>query len=455
MSDDLEPSAEKPTTPDAPAAADEPKTESTPPAQPTEPVGVPMGPDQPPLPAIEPRNRDTRPFRPASGEDHITTIHLNPEVEARLGVATPAPEPATAAPATATSATSTPTTPATAPTSAPRPPAPPELATRLVGLAYLVPCALLLWFFVKNAMGQVGTESAMARAVVRAVAFLLPGYPALLALFAVATGKKPPAAWNVFGLPFEGWWFTTLATLAWREVRSFFSKPVAYIVLFVWMLVNGGWFFVIVQYYGDVSRGQDFQVPPSLHVTSSWVTFLVLVLCCPALSMRLLSDEQARGTLEALLTAPVTCAQVVLSKYIGVLTFYVSMILSTLVFMFLLKAYATEWDWGPIFGGYLGLFLVGGLFLAIGVFASSLTDNQIIAFLLAILPNLFFFPLMYLFNNLAPPDLKSVLEAVDVYAMTQELSRGVLQWKTVVFYAASTFSALFLAVRGVESHTWR
>lgn len=442
--------------------SDEPKSEAAPePAppgagaapQPVEPpadgVGVPMGPDQPPLPAIEPRSRDTRPFRPASGEDHITTIHMNPAVEARLGPAVEAPLPGAATPATPA--------PAAAPApAAPRAPAPPELATRLVGLAYLVPCALLLAFFLRNAFGQVGTESAMARFVVRAVAVLLPGYPALLAAWALVTGRRPPASWNVFGLPFEGWWFTTLATLTWREVRSFFARPVAYIVLFVWMASNGWFFVALLSYYGDPTQPRDYQVPPSAYVTSNWVTFMVLVLCCPALTMRLLSDEQARGTLESLLTAPVTCAQVTISKYIGVLTFYVGMVLSTMVFMLILKAYATEWDWGPIVGGYLGFLFVGAFFLATGLFASSVTDNQVVAFLLAVLPNLFLFPILSVLMSFAPTvEIKAILEAIDVFSMTQELSRGVLQWKTVVFYAAATFSALFLAVRGVESHTWR
>lgn len=338
-----------------------------------------------------------------------------------------------------------------------RPKAPADPWTRPIAALWLALFLFALWFLASQAMkSDLGTEDSALRGLVKALAILIPGYPAALAGLALVTGKRPPRAYDLLSLPFEGWWYSGLQTLAWREIRAFFYRPVGYFVLFFWMVVNGFFFLRLIEFYGGMDTlGQDFQQPPTGFVTGNWVTFFLLVITCPALTMRLLSDEQAKGTFETLLTAPVTPVQVVISKYLGVLTFYISMLAGIGLFLVILRLYAEEWDWGPVAGGFLGLLLVGMFFLAIGTFASSLTDNQVVAFLVAILPNLLLFPVLLLLEQVHADPWRKIMDTVHVWQMHQDFIRGVVQWKSLVFFGSTITLFLFLAVRGVESHRWR
>jgi ABC-2 type transport system permease protein len=220
--------------------------------------------------------------------------------------------------------------------------------------------------------------------------------------------------------------------------------------------VNAFFFLALLEYYaGAESWGKDFQEPPSIYVTGNFLIMFALAFLCPALTMRLLAEESANGTLEMLLTSPVTDAQVALSKFLGALSFYTAMLVGIGFYLVMIRQYATEWDWGPVLGGYLGLFLMGGFFLSIGLFTSSVTDNQIVAFILAVLPNLILV-FIFLVQNVVPFDwAKEVIRHVNVWELHQEYVKGVVHWRSLAFYLSSTFFFLFLAVRGVESHTWR
>lgn len=334
---------------------------------------------------------------------------------------------------------------------------PPSVGTRAVGAAWLVLGAFLAWFFGSEAFdSDLGTENVRLRAVVRAAAVLVPAYPGLLGLAALLTGRRPAPRWNVLSLPFEAWWYSTLGVMTWREIKGFFGRPVAYIVLFFWLAVNAFFFMALLDYYaGPDSWGKDFQDPPSLYVTGNFLIMFALAFLCPALTMRLLAEESSNGTLEMLLTSPVTDAQVALSKFLGALAFYASMLLAMGFYLAIIQQYATEWDWGPVFGGYLGLFLLGSFFLSIGLFTSSVTNNQIVAFILAVLPNLILI-FIFLVQNVVPFDwAKEVIRHVNVWELHQEYVKGVVHWRSLAFYLSSTVFFLFLAVRGVESHTWR
>lgn len=334
---------------------------------------------------------------------------------------------------------------------------PPSPGARVVGAIWLAFGAFLVWFFASQAFGSdLGTENVRLRSVIRAAAVLVPAYPALLGLAALLTGRRPDPRWNVLSLPLEAWWYSTLWTLTWREMKGFFGRPVAYIVIFFWLAVNGYFFLALLEYYGGPdSWGKDFQDPPSLYVTGNFVVMFALAFMCPALTMRLLAEESSNGSLEMLLTSPVTDAQVALSKFLGALSFYAAMLLGIAAYLLILRQYATEWDWGPVLGGYLGLLLLGAFFLSIGLFTSSVTDNQIVAFILAVLPNLFLV-FIFLVQNVVPFDwAKDVIRHVNVWDLHQEFVKGIVHWRALAFYLSSTIFFLFLAVRGVESHTWR
>lgn len=377
-------------------------------------------------------------------------------------VTTPAPVPATATASAQVTATTAPA-PAPAPASvavAPRAYAapPPDLGTRLVGLGWLVLSALLVWFFAGQAFGSdLGTEKASSRMIIRALAVLVPAYPGGLGLVALITGRRPPLKWNLLSLPLEGWWFSTLWTLTWREIKGFYARPVAYIVLFLWLLINGWFMFILLDYYGGPeSWGRDFQEPPSVYITSHWLAIVGLGFVAPALTMRLLAEESSTGSMEMLLTSPVTDAQVALSKYLGALTYFLAMLLSIGIYLVILRQYATEWDWGPVFAGYLGLFLLGAMFLSVGLFTSSVTDNQIVAFILALVPIMgVTFGVLLLKGVVTFDGARDIIDHVNIWELQAQFAKGVVQWRALAFYLSSTVFFLFLAVRGVESHTWR
>lgn len=335
---------------------------------------------------------------------------------------------------------------------------PPDLGTRLAGLGWLVFSGSLIWFFAGQAFASdLGTENAILRGIIRAVAVLVPAYPGALGLVALITGRRPSLQWNLLSLPYEGWWFSTLWTLTWREIKGFYGRPVAYIVLFLWLLINGVFMLILLDYYaGPESWGRDFQVPPLVYVTSHWLAIVGLGFIAPALTMRLLAEESSTGSMEMLLTSPVTDAQVALSKYLGALAFFLAMLLSIGVYMVVMRYYATEWDWGPVLSGYLGLFLLGALFLSVGLFTSSITDNQIVAFILALVPIMAMtFGVLMLKGALTIDGAREVIDHVNPWELQAQFAKGIIQWRALAFYLSSTAFFLFLTVRGVESHTWR
>jgi gliding motility-associated transport system permease protein len=392
------------------------------------------------------------------------------EPDAEQGAdAPPEADPAEAAPAEAPPAEAAasandpapelpPAVPLPAPGPEASPPAPVSVATRIIGVCYLVVAAVFVYSFSVDALGsQLATESRLTRLVIQAAAVLLPGYPGLLGLWALVQGSRPPESANVLGLPFEGWWFRTLGTMARREAAGILARPVAYVALFFFLLTNGYLFAVLLAVYGGDNVGQSFQVPVTFYLTSNPMLWITLILICPALTMRLLAEEAKSGTLEMLLTAPVTDVQVVLSKYLGAISCYVVMLLSMVGYLAILRGYASDtgWDWGPILGAYLSIFLVGAHFLAIGLFASSITRTQFVAFMLALIPilGLFFIRLAEYFVE--SQGGKEMLRHFDIYSLHEDMARGLVYSRTVILHLSGILLFLFLAVRGVESHKWR
>ncbi|MDE3090712.1 MAG: ABC transporter permease subunit, partial [Chloroflexota bacterium] len=162
-------------------------------------------------------------------------------------------------------------------------------------------------------------------------------------------------------------------TIASRELNSYFVSPVAYVVGAAFLLVSGVLFSLTLTSTMDAS----------LRGTFSNITF-ILVLLAPALTMKLLAEEQRMGTLELLLTSPVHDWQVVVGKFLGSLILFAVMLLGPTLFYVVLLVWLGTPDFGPIISGYLGVLLLGGAFLSIGVLTSSLTQNQVIAYILGL-----------------------------------------------------------------------
>jgi ABC-2 type transport system permease protein len=230
-----------------------------------------------------------------------------------------------------------------------------------------------------------------------------------------------------------------------RELLSLFCSPIGYIVMAGFWLVTG----VIVWATGVFGPGK----PANLRDVFMWTPF-VLTIIIPAISMRALSEEYRTGTIETLMTAPVSDAELVLGKYLASLAFYIVMLAGTLIYLVLLGVFGNP-DWGASLAAYLGLVLLGVSFTAFSVFASSLSRNQIVAWVLGAVPLMLVAWFAYFIQNRVEGWLRSVLQQVNVMGRFGEFARGQIGLDGIVFFLATAALFLFLTVKVVESRRWR
>ncbi len=237
-----------------------------------------------------------------------------------------------------------------------------------------------------------------------------------------------------------------------REFRAYFFSPMAYIVAAILLAVNGLVFWLIVSYLNDPRA--RFGAPLELFFGQTIYFWLVLLFITPVLTMRLLSEERRSGTIEVLMTAPITEAQVIAGKYLAALTFYCSLWLPTLAYAGIL-AYYSEVDWGPVAAGYLGTFGIGALFLSVGLFASALTRSQLIAAVLtfALLIPLFTFGLVE--NLINDPSLREALSYLNLWQHIEEFGKGIVDSRHLIYYLSATILFLFLSTKALEAKKWR
>lgn len=236
-----------------------------------------------------------------------------------------------------------------------------------------------------------------------------------------------------------------------RELRSYFFSPLAYIVLALLLLVNGGVFYIIISFLSDPRAPAG---APLQFFFSGFFFWLVLMFVAPILTMRLLSEERRSGTIEVLMTAPVTESQVVIGKFLAALGFYLFLWLPTLAYAVIVGHYSAV-DWGPVASGYLGVLGIGALFLSVGTFASSVTRSQLVAAILtlAVLMPLFTFGFLEsLFNSEA---LKQTFGYMNLLQHMDDFSRGVVDTRRLVYYLSTSVFFLFLAARSLEAKKWR
>ena len=243
-----------------------------------------------------------------------------------------------------------------------------------------------------------------------------------------------------------------LAATFGRELRAYFFSPLAYVVLTFFLLVNGYVFWLILSFLNDPRARAG--APLELFFGQTIFFWLVLLFVAPVLTMRLLSEERRSGTIEMLMTAPVTETEVVLGKYLAALAYYAFLWLPTLAYVWVVAHYGAV-DPGPVASGYLGVLGIGALFLAVGLFASSLAKNQIVAAMVtfALLVVLFTFGLLE--NLVAGERAREVFAYLNLWQHMDELSKGIVDTRRLVYYLSLTGFFLFLTGRALEAKRWR
>jgi ABC-2 type transport system permease protein len=255
-----------------------------------------------------------------------------------------------------------------------------------------------------------------------------------------------------------------VSALVEKEWRHYFGSPIAYVALGMWTLLFGAFHVLIFRQfllYSMRSAQQEFGGAPKLSLNELVIgnvlqnMAVVALFITPMLTMRLFAEEKRQGTLELLATAPITAMQIVLGKFLGALSLFALMIAAGLLNFLLLWQFATvPPEWKPVATGALALLLLGACFIAVGLFVSTLTPNQIVAGTLTFGLLLGLWILGWLDDPSAGPVAK-FFAYLGPLPHLAELIKGVLDLKDVVFYLSFTAFGLFLAHQSVESQRWR
>lgn len=231
------------------------------------------------------------------------------------------------------------------------------------------------------------------------------------------------------------------AIIAGRELRSSFNSPVAYVVIVVFLAIIGYFHSSNLFLLNIASMRMTFEFAP--------LAFLFII---PAITMRLIAEEMKTGTIELLTTKPLRDAEVVLGKF-----FAAWMLIGLALVPTLMYAATIAWlgnaDTGPIIGGYLGLLLMAAVYVSLGLFASSLTDNQIIAFILGFLLCFVFFMLDKVLIYL-PSFLTGLVEFLGTDFHYQNIARGVIDTRDLIYFASVAGFAIYLSVLSLQRRTW-
>ena len=252
-----------------------------------------------------------------------------------------------------------------------------------------------------------------------------------------------------------------ILAIAHKELKSYFSTPIAYIVIGFFALLFGYFFYAMLvifnqqsaQFGGAEGGAVDInqQLIRPLFLNASVILLFVL----PLITMRTYSEEKRSGTIELLLTSPVTDVEIILGKFLGAMALYAAMLAITVIHMLLLFSYANpkpEWTVPVI--GYVGLLLMGGCFISVGLLISSLTKNQIVSGMVTFAV----FLLLWVINWIASftgPTTQSVLNYLSITDHFDDFTRGILDTKHFIYYFSVMSFGLFLTARSVDTERWK
>jgi ABC-2 type transport system permease protein len=248
--------------------------------------------------------------------------------------------------------------------------------------------------------------------------------------------------------------------MAGKELRGYFASPIGYVLVGFYALLFGWFFYTLVAFFERQSMQMAMGGPGgSLNVNQMLVAPLlmnatvIMLLVFPLITMRTYAEEKRSGTIELLLTSPITDWQIILGKFIGALGLYAVMLAVTLVHMGILFVFGTP-EWKPIATGYLGLLLMGGSFLSLGLFISSLTRNQIVAGMITFSVFLLLWVINWV-STFVGPTAQAVLNTLSITEHFDDFAKGIIDTKHIVYYASFIAMGLFLTMKSVDSERWR
>ena len=246
-----------------------------------------------------------------------------------------------------------------------------------------------------------------------------------------------------------------------KELKGYFASPIAYIVIGFYALISGFFFYSLVLYFDR----QSMQMmglgggAPAVNVNENLIrpsflnAMVVFLFVLPMITMRTYSEEKRSGTIELLLTSPLTDFQIIMGKFLGAMALYAAMLAVTLIHIALLY-WAGRPEWLPILTTYVGLLLMGGCFIAVGLFISSLTKNQIVAVMITFTV----FLMLWVINWIASfvgPTAQQVLNYLSITEHFDDFTRDIIDTKHLVYYLSFIGFGLFLTARAVDTERWK
>lgn len=253
-----------------------------------------------------------------------------------------------------------------------------------------------------------------------------------------------------------------IVTIAAKELKIYYVSPIAYVVTTVFLAISDLLFYQITVNYSILSsqvlQTQGMLPQLSLHSAVFRPSYLnmsvILLLIMPMLTMRLLSEEKKSRTAELLMTSPVTITEVILGKFFASYVVYFMMLLLTLHIPVILSGFSHV-DWRPLLPSYLGLFLLGGVFLSLGLFASSLTENQVIAAVISLGIFLSLWLIGVTTQTTGSSNAAAVIGYLSIVDHFDNFTKGLLDTRDIVYFVSLILLGLFLTHRVVESQRWK
>ncbi|SFE97367.1 gliding motility-associated ABC transporter permease subunit GldF [Flavobacterium xueshanense] len=232
-----------------------------------------------------------------------------------------------------------------------------------------------------------------------------------------------------------------------REIKSFFGSPIGYLVIAIFLIINGLFLWVFEGDYNILNTGFADLTP--FFTLAPWI----LIFLIPAVTMRSFSDEKKQGTLELLLTKPLSIWQIVNGKFLGALLLVVMTIIPTFIYVEVISSLGMpegNIDMGSTIGSYFGLLFLIAAYSAIGIFTSTLSDNQIVAFIIAVFLCFFFY---FGFEGLAAavPNVSSIIASLGMQDHFKSMSRGVLDTRDILYFTSITVVFLSFTVYNLKS----
>ena len=253
-----------------------------------------------------------------------------------------------------------------------------------------------------------------------------------------------------------------ILAIAQKELKAYFASPIAYIALGFWAFIYGYFFVAILQFFvrQSLQMSQFSQGPQALNINQQLIRPLVaqnvpilVLFLLPMVTMRTYAEEKRSGTIELLLTSPVTDWEIILGKFVGAMGLYAAMLGVTLIHVGILFYYGRP-EWKPVVTVYLGLLLLGGCFISVGLFVSSLTKNQIVAGMVTFCVFLLLWVITWI-GSFSGPTIDQLTQYLSIVDHLDDFGKGVLDTTHVIYYLSFITFGLFLTAKSVDSERWR